>query len=91
MDHSTRFQQAVKKRDTLRGKLDRLQGKLESAQSRLSEVEAQCRAKNIDPSQIDELIEKVEKILLGRVENIEQRVQEAEDQLAPYLEEVASL
>jgi predicted nuclease with TOPRIM domain len=85
MDVNERFQLAIKKRDTLRGKLERLQGRKESAQARLTEVESSCRAKNIDPAQIDSLIEKVGEVLKSRVEALEVKLLEADSQLAPYL------
>jgi DNA repair exonuclease SbcCD ATPase subunit len=89
-NHNQRYQRAVQRRDALRSKLARLQGKLESARSRLGEVEERCRKKKIDPDQIDTLIERVERVLEERVSAIEQKMQEAEDQLSPYLEEVSA-
>ena len=89
-NHSDRYQRAVQRRDSLRDKLSRLQGRLESARSRLQEVEERCRNKKIDPDQIDTLIARVERVLEERVTAIEQKIQGAEDQLSPYLEEVSA-
>jgi len=87
-DYTTRFQTAVKKRDTLRGKMDRVQGKLEGAQARKAEIEQRLRDKKIDPSQIDQFIKRVEGRLKERVEEIERKVSEVEDLLVPYLEDI---
>lgn len=83
-----RFHRAVKRRTELRGTQERLQGRLESAKSRLEEIQAKCRAKGVDPENLDELIDKVMKVYDERVSTIEQKIAEAEEELAPYLDEV---
>lgn len=89
MDIQKQFQEAIKRRNDLKARQERLQGRLEAARSRQQEVQEKCRAKGVDPDNIEELISKVEKVLEERVESITRRVDEAEEQLAPYLEEMA--
>lgn len=82
---SEKLHNAIQKRNRLRTKRDQLEGKLESAKTRLKEVQEKCRAKKIDPDEIDSVIAKVEKVYEERVQEIVAQVEQAEKALAPYL------
>jgi chromosome segregation ATPase len=58
-DLKRKFESAIRKRESLQATADKLRGKLELAQQQLRNAEEECRAKNIDPAQLDELLEKL--------------------------------
>lgn len=82
-----RLRVAIKKKDRVSSELERLKGQREAAQKSLAEVEAECRAKKIDPNEIDTFITKVEARFEQLVESLETSVATAEADLAPYLGE----
>lgn len=80
----TRLDSAVKRRDELAQKKQRLLGRLEEAERSLEELRAKCRAKGIDPDNLDGVIEKLETSLEDSVTRLESKILEAERALEPY-------
>ena len=83
-DLTTRLTAATKKRNELDAQIQRIQGKLEATQKALDTVEAECRAKGIDPSELDATITKLTDLFRQQVEAFEQRIALAEKAIAPY-------
>lgn len=88
MDLHMRLDIASKRRDTLASESRRIEGRLEVAESNLSAVEEECRAKGIDPANIDAIIVRLEARYADLVAQIEQEVASAEANLAPFLKEL---
>lgn len=65
--------------------LERLRGRKEQAETNLAAVEEECRAKNIDPEKIDEIIKQLEDKYRGIVEELKQDTEAAERALAPFV------
>lgn len=84
-DLKTRLDAAVKRRDELDQKRQRLLGRLEEAERAVEELRAKCRAKGIDPDNLDSVIAKLETALEQSVTDLETRLTEAEKALDPYL------
>jgi len=82
-----RLEDAIARRDKVLAEKQRLQGKLESAQQAQQEVEAEIKAKKIDPEKIDDAIEQLKTSYESLVDQIEQEIGEAEEAIAPFLKE----
>jgi uncharacterized protein YfcZ (UPF0381/DUF406 family) len=65
--------------------VERLKGRKEQAQSNLEQIEEECRAKKIDPSKIDEVIQQLEDKYKNLIEELDRDTQEAERSLAPFV------
>ena len=79
-----RLDSAVKRRDDLAQKKQRLLGRLEEAERSLEELREKCRAKGIDPDNLDGVIERLETNLEDSVTRLESKITEAERALEPY-------
>ena len=79
-----RLESAVKRRDDLAQKKQRLLGRLEEAERSLEELREKCRAKGIDPDNLDGVIERLETNLEDSVTRLESKITEAERALEPY-------
>jgi chromosome segregation ATPase len=77
----------VERRKKVAEALTRLKGRREQAESALQAVEEECRAKKIDPDQIDDVIEKLEDKYSKLVEDLKRDTEEAEKALAPFVGE----
>jgi len=86
-DLDQRLETAVKRRNTLESAVERLRGKLESARANLEAVEAECRAKKVEPDQIDDTITRLRSRYQELVEQLEQEVSDATKALEPFLKE----
>jgi chromosome segregation ATPase len=65
--------------------LERLKGRKEQAEASLATVEEECRAKNIDPEKIDDIIKQLEDKYRGIVEELKKDTEAAERALAPFV------
>lgn len=83
-DLKARLDQAVKRRDDLAAKRQRLVIRLEEAERALEELRAKCRAKNIDPDKLDEVISKLTTSLEQTVAGLELKLTEAEKAIEPF-------
>lgn len=86
-DLDQRLEAATKRRDTLAAECQRIEGRLDSARAALSAVEAECRAKGVDPEKIDATIEQLESKYRTLVEQLERDVAAASEALAPFSKE----
>ena len=83
-DLKARLDLAVKRRDDLAQKRQRLIIRLEEAERSLEELRAKCRAKNIDPDKLDEVLAKLGTSLEQSVASLESKLTEAEKALEPF-------
>jgi SOS response regulatory protein OraA/RecX len=83
-DLKARLDAAVKRRDELAQKRQRLLGRLEEAERAVEELRTKCRAKGIDPDNLDGVIAKLEAALEQSVTNLEAKLTEAERALEPF-------
>ena len=65
----------------------RVEGRLEVAEAALATVESECRAKNIDPDNIDAVIDRLNTRYADLVTQVVTDVAAAETALAPFLKE----
>lgn len=82
-----RLDLALKRRDDLTAKKQRVEGRLEAAKKALGEVETECRAKGIEPADLDTKITQMDDLYRQSVETLEQGVTAGEAALAPFLKE----
>ena len=75
------------RRDKAARNKERAQGRLDSARNSLASVEAEIREKGVEPEKIDEMIEAVERKLEKLVVSLEGKMDDAERDLAPFLED----
>ena len=78
----------IKQRDSVQAKLSRLQGRYDSALQDKRAVEEECRAKNIDPQDIDKSISQLEAALAEKKEALRQAIEQAEQAITPYIEDL---
>lgn len=76
----------VARRDAVKAEKQRIEGRLESARSELEEVDADLRARKVDPKKIDTVINQLGGRLEAEVTAIEEKITEAEEQVTPFLE-----
>jgi chromosome segregation ATPase len=76
----------VSRRDAVKADKQRIQGKLESARTELDEVDADLRARKVDPKKIDTVIKQLGERLGAEVTAIEDKIVEAETKVTPFLE-----
>ena len=89
-DLDQRLETALQTRTDLQAKKQRLEGRLEAAQKALTDVEAECRAKGVDPNKLDETIQKLTERYTEAVTSLETEIQEASTALSPYLKETVT-
>ena len=82
-----RLDVVVQRRNDLQAKKQRIEGRLEAARSSLAEVEGECRAKGVEPAELDATIEKLTTHYTTLIEKLEQQVEQATAALAPFLKE----
>lgn len=88
MSIQDRFQNAVKKRGLLKAQAQRLQGTLDASRQQLKEVTEECKAKGLTPDQLEGAIERLKEKYTTGVVGFEAEVDEAGEQLAPYLGDI---
>jgi chromosome segregation ATPase len=77
--------QIVERRKKVAEAIERLKGRKEQAESGLAAVEAECRAKNIDPDKIDDIIAQLEGKYREQISVLKKDTEEAERALAPFI------
>jgi len=80
-----RLDDAVKRRDSAARNIERVQGRLDGARKTVEEVEAEIRARGIEPDKLDEAIEAVKKKAEGLVTELEGRITQSEQEISPFL------
>lgn len=83
-DYATQLQAATKRRSEIVSKVERLKGRLEEAETNLAAVEDECRAKKIEPEQIDEAISKLETRFNKEMKTLQTAMESAETALTPF-------
>ena len=84
-DIKARLDAAVKRRDDLAQKRQRLLGRLEEAERAVEDLRAKCRAKGIDPDDLEGVISKLEMALSQSVSDLETKLSEVEKALEPFI------
>lgn len=74
----------IQKRNQLAQDLDRLIGRREQAQKTLAEIEAESRARNIDPNRIEQTIQELWNRYQTMVPELEAKITRCADSLAQY-------
>jgi len=90
LDIESRLKEAVRRRDLVADNVKRIEGRLEAARQSLSEAESECRARNIDPDNIDDHLVRLETRFQDLVTELENGVAAAEQAIGPYLKEIGS-
>jgi len=83
-DYAGLLQDATRRRADIVAKVERLKGRLEEAETNLAAVEDECRAKKIEPSQIDEAISKLETRFDKEMKTLQAAMVKAESALEPF-------
>lgn len=76
--------QLIQRRNQLAQDLERLHGRREQAQKTLAEIEAETRARNIDPDRIDQTIQELWDKFQKMVPELEAKITRCADSLAQY-------
>lgn len=79
------LEDVIRRRKKVAETLERLKGRKEQAQANLEAVEEECRAKNIDPEKIDDIIQQLEDKYRTIVEELTKDIAEAERKIEPYV------
>jgi len=77
--------QVVERRKKVAEAIERLKGRKEQAETNLAAVEEECRAKNIDPDKIDDIIAQLDGKYREQIEELKNDTEEAERALAPFI------
>lgn len=85
-DRRQRLSKALERRDKLRGDVQRIKGKLEAARAEKQTLEDECRSKGIDPEKLDDTITQLISRYEKAIEDLENKLTQAEKALAPFLE-----
>lgn len=84
MDYRERLEALLHRRDEAAAKIQRLQGRLEEAEKNLSTVEAEIRAKGLDPANLDATLKMLEGKLEEALVDMERTIKAAEEALSKY-------
>jgi len=83
-DITKQLQEATRRRTDIVSKVERLKGRLEEAETNLAAVEDECRAKKIEPGQLDEAIAKLEARFDKEMTNLQTAMDKAQAALEPF-------
>lgn len=86
IDLDTRLKEAIAKRDRLSSDAARIAGRKDAAERALRDIEAEIRAKNLDPETLDHTIQKLEAAYAQEVSSLEEAVEKARQELTPFME-----
>jgi chromosome segregation ATPase len=84
MELDARLKQAISTRDRLAEEVNKIEARRELAQKNLADVEAEIRAKGIDPDQIDEKVRELEEAYAAALTKFEAELDDLDNALAPY-------
>ncbi len=84
MELDARLKQALATRDRLAEEVNKIEARRELAQKNLADVEAEIRAKGIDPDQIDEKVRELEEAYAAALTKFEAELDDLDKALAPY-------
>jgi len=86
-DRRQRLDRVIKRRDRLQKDVQRVTGRLEAARQELDGLKQECRDKGIDPDKLDDAIKRLTERYDGAVKDLETRIQQSEQALAPFVGE----
>jgi predicted nuclease with TOPRIM domain len=86
-DQRNRLGQAIARRDAAQKDAQRLQGRYEAAKEEVARIEGECRAKGLDPDKLESSIAKLQERYESAISEFESQVNQAEQDLAPFLRE----
>ena len=86
-DLTSRLEAATKRRNAVEAEVRKAEGRLEAARAALESLRAECRAKGVDPDNIDEAVRVLSERATTLVTTLETDIARAEAALAPYLKE----
>jgi len=78
----------IKKRDQLKSTVQRIQGRKEAAVKELADIEEDCKKRGVDPSQLDDAIQRLTEKYNTEVESLAEGVRKAEDAIKPFIDGV---
>lgn len=84
MDLDARLKQALATRDRLADEVNKIEARRELAQKNLADVEAEIRAKGIDPDQIDAKVRELEEAYAAALTKFEAELDHLDKALLPY-------
>ena len=79
-----RLQAALAQRDSLQGQKKLLEGRLQQAQESLQKLQEECRAKGIDPENLDAVVQRLREKYLSELDAFEADLSAAAAKLATY-------
>lgn len=80
----TELDAAIRSRDLAQQKKDRLRGRLDLANAELERLESECRAKGINPADLDQVVETAKTKFTTAVQEFKTAVEIAHSELAKY-------
>ena len=80
----TELDAAIRRRDLAQQARDRLQGRLDLALSELGRLEDECRAKGINPDDLDKVVEAAKAKFATAVAEFSASVEQAHQQLSRF-------
>lgn len=87
-DRKKRLDALIARRNICLQNIQRVSGRLDLARKEKEQVEAECRAKNIDPEKLPEIIARLEAKFDEDLEKLELQLSKAESEIAPFLEKI---
>jgi len=83
-DYRSRIDKAIRKRDDLVRQKAVLDGRREAAKAEEARIKEECKARNIDPEKLDEVIQKLKANLDKSISAYEAELDRVAQQLAKY-------
>lgn len=74
-----------RRRARLASDVERIRGRQEAARQRLEEIKEECRGRNLDPDNLEEVISRLEEALAKGIEGLTRNLDQVEETLQKYL------
>jgi chromosome segregation ATPase len=87
-DLERRLNEALATRDRLSQEVQRIAGRKEAAEKALEKVEGEIRERKLNPDTLEQTLETLEQAYAQEVEAFEKAVNEAQEALSPYMENI---
>jgi archaellum component FlaC len=78
----------VERRNKCLQDIQRVSGRLDLAKKDRDQVEAECRAKNVDPNKLDEIIQRLLEKFDTELSLLDTQLTQVEKDIAPFLEKI---
>lgn len=89
MDLKARIEAANNRRNALASDLAKIKGQYEAAQENLAQIESECRAKGVDPNDLDREIERLRSAIEQKVTAYEAELAQVENLVNLFKKEIA--